>query len=280
MTNAPEHAELNDLVNAYLDGELDAAERARLETHLSACAACRLELEQLRATRGALRALPPLRAPRPFTIAAPAREAHPPAGLAAGWLRPLAWTWRLGSVAAAACLIMAWIAAGPVAPSGNASVAARPAASGPAEADPRLSLADRDASQRVAPQRAAGSGAPSAAPGQGMAAPAAPGQDLAGAQRAPQPSAGPPQAPAKIGQEQAGGADAGNLAPPAAAGAAAGEAPAQPVPAEPSGQDGSTRAWPPSGGLWLALAAIAALASAAAFAVERRARRAAPAPTR
>lgn len=44
-------------IKAYLLGELDAAERARVEDHLASCAACREELERLRLTKTALLAL-------------------------------------------------------------------------------------------------------------------------------------------------------------------------------------------------------------------------------
>ena len=49
-----------DRLSAFLDDELD--ERAALEVtrHLQRCAACRVELEELRSTRRALRSLPPV----------------------------------------------------------------------------------------------------------------------------------------------------------------------------------------------------------------------------
>src|SRR5438552_8009245 len=101
---APEHAALAEQLNAYVDGELDAADRAAFERHLAACATCQLELEQMRSTRTAVHALSMLRAPRPMTITATA----PAASHAGGWLAPwLPWTWRLGSLAAAACFLLA-----------------------------------------------------------------------------------------------------------------------------------------------------------------------------
>src|SRR5439155_20158450 len=100
MAVAPEHAELNEQLTAYLDGELNAPARAAFERHLQACAACQLDLEQLRATRAAVQALATLRAPRPLAITAPA--APPEAAAQGGWLaRWLPWTWRLGAFAAA-----------------------------------------------------------------------------------------------------------------------------------------------------------------------------------
>ena len=51
------HSELDQL-SAYLDGELDAAERAHVEAHLPTCAECRTTLDSLRATIADLATLP------------------------------------------------------------------------------------------------------------------------------------------------------------------------------------------------------------------------------
>lgn len=47
-----------ELLSAYIDGELDDADRGPLEAHLSTCASCRATLEALRATVADLAALP------------------------------------------------------------------------------------------------------------------------------------------------------------------------------------------------------------------------------
>jgi len=51
------HRESEEL-SAYVDGELDAIERARVEQHLSACAECRATLDEVQSARSALRELP------------------------------------------------------------------------------------------------------------------------------------------------------------------------------------------------------------------------------
>jgi len=51
------HDELDQL-SAYLDGELDSAERARIDAHLPGCAECRATMDALRSTLADLRALP------------------------------------------------------------------------------------------------------------------------------------------------------------------------------------------------------------------------------
>lgn len=52
------HEELEGL-SAYLDGELAAQERERIERHVGSCASCAETLGALRATLGDLRSLPP-----------------------------------------------------------------------------------------------------------------------------------------------------------------------------------------------------------------------------
>jgi hypothetical protein len=57
-----------ELLSAYLDGMLTADERAALETRLAAEPALRRELESLRQTVQLVKTLPPVRAPRNFTL--------------------------------------------------------------------------------------------------------------------------------------------------------------------------------------------------------------------
>jgi anti-sigma factor RsiW len=45
------HGGFEDRLSEYLDGELSAAERGEMETHVRACIACRATLEQLRAVK-------------------------------------------------------------------------------------------------------------------------------------------------------------------------------------------------------------------------------------
>ena len=59
-------------LSAYLDGELEAAERSTLERHLPTCARCQETLAELRAMRGLLRALPAPALPHSFTLPAEA----------------------------------------------------------------------------------------------------------------------------------------------------------------------------------------------------------------
>ncbi len=71
----------DELLSAYLDGQLSAEERARLEAQLTAEPALRAELEALRHTVALVRGLPPVPIPRNFilpqTAAARPRPAVP-----------------------------------------------------------------------------------------------------------------------------------------------------------------------------------------------------------
>jgi anti-sigma factor RsiW len=233
MAVAPDHAELSEQLNAYLDQALDDVTRRRLERHLAACAVCRLDLEQLRATRDALRTLPQLEAPRSFTMPLPApgrAQDGPPAGVTPSPLplpaaarqpapsaptgRPwLAWTWRLGSLGAAACLLLAVVTStmAPSAPGVATTLDAPASAPGAgAPAGPPASLANRDAAQRTSPAQPApaqevqssqaqqsGQGQPDARAQQAPQATQAPAGDLSGLAPAPPPApaAGAPPVP-------------------------------------------------------------------------------------
>ena len=50
--------ELVELVTAFLEGDLAAAERARFEEHLATCSGCRTYFEQMRLTLRALGQVP------------------------------------------------------------------------------------------------------------------------------------------------------------------------------------------------------------------------------
>lgn len=50
-------------LSAFLDDELDDAAALALTRHVTGCGRCRQELEELRATRSALRSLPAIQAP-------------------------------------------------------------------------------------------------------------------------------------------------------------------------------------------------------------------------
>lgn len=78
-------AELQD----WVDGRVDAAERAHIDTHLARCADCSREAEALRTLVADLRALPRAVPPRRDLHAEVARRIDAPAR-SAGWLRSAA----------------------------------------------------------------------------------------------------------------------------------------------------------------------------------------------
>ncbi len=129
---ADEHRWVQERLSLYLDGRLDPHEQARVEAHLRVCAPCARSWETLRWTVQALRALPPVRAPRPFAVR-PEQVARAPQP--AGWFRRAAW-----AMAAALILVlgldlalsMGRAAPGPAAPAVEAPRAMRAASEGQA----------------------------------------------------------------------------------------------------------------------------------------------------
>ena len=70
---------IQELLSAYLDGELTAEERALVEQALDASPELQQELESLRQTVALVKALPPVAAPRPFTLSEADVQAATPA---------------------------------------------------------------------------------------------------------------------------------------------------------------------------------------------------------
>jgi anti-sigma factor RsiW len=71
MTHGPGGEHSDDILSAYLDDELAPAARREVETHLTGCAECRTELDEVAAARRAIRILPVHGAPYPLMQAAP-----------------------------------------------------------------------------------------------------------------------------------------------------------------------------------------------------------------
>ncbi|HUT37551.1 MAG TPA: zf-HC2 domain-containing protein [Planctomycetota bacterium] len=92
--------EVGTQLSAYLDGELGEAERRAVEAALSADAALRAELDQLRRTAELVRALP--RRAAPAGLAPRVRRAI---AVAQRPSRPWLGGWRAAALAAAACLL-------------------------------------------------------------------------------------------------------------------------------------------------------------------------------
>jgi hypothetical protein len=88
-----------ELLSSYLDNQLSVAERLRLERRLAEDARLRAELEDLRATTVALRALEPVRPPRSFAL-------DPATAPRRAFSLPLAWFMQLGSGLAGLALVL------------------------------------------------------------------------------------------------------------------------------------------------------------------------------
>ena len=63
-----EHQRVEEMLSAYLDGELSPKEQTRVEKHLARCADCAQNLHTLRQTVALLGQLPPVAVPRAFAI--------------------------------------------------------------------------------------------------------------------------------------------------------------------------------------------------------------------
>jgi len=75
----PRGPHVSELLSAYLDNQLNPAERAKVQAHLATCPACAAELSDLQATVGLLARLPAVPLPRSFVLAeAPARPSEAP----------------------------------------------------------------------------------------------------------------------------------------------------------------------------------------------------------
>ncbi len=94
-------------ISAFLDGALGAADRARADAHLAACASCRRELESLRHMKLVLSSAPRKNMPAELALALQARFVTG----ALRWktlLKPAFWV-PVGAVAAAALTVCSWM---------------------------------------------------------------------------------------------------------------------------------------------------------------------------
>ncbi len=102
----PREAHLDaDLLSAYLDKQVAADTRRRVESHLAGCAVCQAELESLRQTVMLLQALPRVPVPRAFTLSEALAGIRRP-GERPAWLGGLA-----GGLAAATAVLLVGVVA-------------------------------------------------------------------------------------------------------------------------------------------------------------------------
>lgn len=129
-------AHTDALLSAYLDGQLSAGSRARLEARLASDADLRVELDALRRTVALVRDMPPAPLPRNFLLStAPERTSRRLEG-AQGRAGRLAWAAPLLTAASAAVATMlAVVVAGQVLVSNAAMAPLQSAGAGPAPAE-------------------------------------------------------------------------------------------------------------------------------------------------
>src|SRR6266545_258620 len=171
------HARFRHSLSPYVDGRLTPVEVARLEGHLDSCDAFRRELDELRATASALRALPDVEAPRSFVLTPQMLERSAVTPVASA--PPLAIGMRLASAAVA--VVLAVVVIGDLSDAGNGGNGGREAAS--EQADSRTTAEFAAAGEEPSP------GALSAPAATGIAEDA--GSDTA--EQAPSPTPAPPR---------------------------------------------------------------------------------------
>lgn len=128
----------DSLLEAYVDDEIEAEDRRRLESHLAACAGCSAQLELARRICSELRELEPRSCPQQVTAAVVAHvEAHPSwSRRLASWLAPpRRWQPALALLLVAALGLGVWYAVNREAANQQAAEVAR------AEAEVKLALA-------------------------------------------------------------------------------------------------------------------------------------------
>jgi anti-sigma factor RsiW len=178
-----------DLLSAYLDRQVTAVERDRIERHMQACATCQRELETLRQTVALLRAMPRVPVPRAFTLSEVQVGIRRPEARPAwygGALRGLAAVTAMALVAVVAATLLrqqTWT------PGGMVALAPKPAAQ--ATAAP---AAEAARSGQVAKR--------AAAPTQAPAPTAEPAEAAVVVEEAPLADVQPPQAPQPAPQPQ------------------------------------------------------------------------------
>jgi anti-sigma factor RsiW len=96
------HHRVEQLLSAYVDGELTQAEARAVEEHLLDCGACRRAYEDLRATKALLGALPVAEPPAGWwsSLRAPLVPSRSRAGRGGRWLPLRGWrpAWALGAL--------------------------------------------------------------------------------------------------------------------------------------------------------------------------------------
>lgn len=113
---------MRELLSAYIDGWLSGRERRMIEDHLARCAACREDLDGLRATVDLLRRVAAVKPSRELTMVAPPRPS----------LGPVPWPLPAASMAAGLllALVVAADAAGALPQGEPLAVPSAPAQSG------------------------------------------------------------------------------------------------------------------------------------------------------
>lgn len=145
------HNRIRDLLSPYLDGEVTEEEKAVVEAELAVSVEMRRELETLRRTINLVSSLPPVTAPRPFTLSEADVKPPQPASRSGWYLGLPGW---LGGLATLAAVLVCVAAVGFFLMTRQFGTGSRPEAAGeiakvPTPAAPQA--AEREAQQEAAP---------------------------------------------------------------------------------------------------------------------------------
>jgi hypothetical protein len=148
---------VTELLSAYLDGEMTASDRLRLDEHLLTCEECSRRLEQLSALERIAARLPELQAPDGYFDGFPARVRGRLAAAKPRARMPAAWSWAAALAATLAVAVLAprtlRNSPPPAAVDDVRAVAPPPAAPATSAPAPLATAAPVDAPQQLAAPR-------------------------------------------------------------------------------------------------------------------------------
>ncbi|MGE5233319.1 MAG: anti-sigma factor family protein, partial [Acidobacteriota bacterium] len=111
MSRAPAPHLETEILSAYLDGQLSAAERGRVESHLQGCADCARRLAGLRSAIASLQSLDRVEPPAELFAEVRRRAAQVAPESAGGPLAWIAWPARHPGFAGASLAVLATVVA-------------------------------------------------------------------------------------------------------------------------------------------------------------------------
>jgi len=148
MARQADHNRAEDLISAYLDQQVTPEEKQFFESHISACADCRAQLEATRSMVAALKTMPSVKAPRSFVL--PREMAKQPKRSIFAWYPTL----RLATALAAIAFVVLFAGDLLISRSGSGGAALSVPAAAPAPQQEQATTAMRAAAPTAVAQAA------------------------------------------------------------------------------------------------------------------------------